>query len=45
MLRIEHLVEAGIHADDLEETEAFYCEVLGLEVCTKEPGRHVALLA
>ena len=38
---IEHLVEAGIYADDLEKADAFYQEVLGLEMLTKEPGRHV----
>lgn len=38
---IEHLVEAGIYADDLEKAEAFYRDVLRLEVLTKEPGRHV----
>ena len=38
---IEHLVEAGIYADDLERAEAFYHDILGLEVLTKEPGRHV----
>jgi catechol 2,3-dioxygenase-like lactoylglutathione lyase family enzyme len=38
---IEHLVEAAIYADDLEQAEAFYHDVLGLEVLTKEPGRHV----
>ena len=38
---IEHLVEAGVYADDLEAAEAFYGGVLGLEVLTKEPGRHV----
>ena len=37
----EHLVEAGIYADDLEKVETFYQEVLGLEMLTKEPGRHV----
>lgn len=34
-------VEAGIYADDLEKAEAFYREILGLGVLTKEPGRHV----
>ena len=38
---IEHLVEAGIYADDLEQAEAFYHDVLGLDVLAKEPGRHV----
>jgi catechol 2,3-dioxygenase-like lactoylglutathione lyase family enzyme len=38
---IEHLVEAAVYADDLEQAETFYRDVLGLEVLTKEPGRHV----
>jgi len=38
---IEHLVETAIYADDLEQAEAFYHDVLGLNVLTKEPGRHV----
>lgn len=38
---IEHLVEAGIYADDLEQAEAFYHDVLGLGLLAKEPGRHV----
>jgi len=41
MSPIEHLVEAGIYADDLEQAERFYRDVLGLEVRVKEPGRHV----
>lgn len=39
--RIEHVVEAAIYADDLEQAEAFYHDVLGLDVLTEEPGRHV----
>ncbi len=38
---IEHLVEAAIYADDLDKAEVFYRDVLGLEMLTKEPGRHV----
>jgi catechol 2,3-dioxygenase-like lactoylglutathione lyase family enzyme len=38
---IEHLVEAGLYVDDLDRAEAFYRDVLGLQVHTKEPGRHV----
>ena len=40
---IEHLVEAGIYADDLDQAEAFYGDCLGLEVLTREPGRHLFL--
>ena len=41
MAPIEHLVEAGVYADDLAKAETFYREILGLEMLTKEPGRHV----
>lgn len=42
---IEHLVEAGVYADDLKQAEGFYRDVLGLDVLTREPGRHVFLRA
>ena len=38
---IQHLVEAGIYVDDLERAEAFYSDVLGLDVVAKEAERHV----
>jgi catechol 2,3-dioxygenase-like lactoylglutathione lyase family enzyme len=38
---IEHLVEAALYVDDLDRAEAFYRDVLGLELIGKEPGRHV----
>src|SRR3990172_2608357 len=38
---IEHLVEAGIYADDLNKAETSYRHVLGLKMLTKETGRHV----
>jgi len=38
---VEHLVEAAIYADDLEQAEVFYRDILGLDVLTVEPGRHV----
>jgi catechol 2,3-dioxygenase-like lactoylglutathione lyase family enzyme len=41
MPAIEHLVETGVYADDLDKAETFYREILGLEMLTKEPGRHV----
>ncbi len=37
----EHLVEAGVYADNLEAAEEFYRAVLGLNLLTKESGRHV----
>jgi catechol 2,3-dioxygenase-like lactoylglutathione lyase family enzyme len=41
MRPIETLVETGIYADDLDQAERFYREVLGLSVRQKEDGRHV----
>ena len=38
---IQHLVEAALYVDDLDQAEAFYRDVLGLELIGKEPGRHV----
>lgn len=38
---VQHVVEAGLYAVDLEQAEAFYREVLGLELIVKEAGRHV----
>ena len=41
MRTIECLVETGIYADDLDQAEEFYRDVLGLTVRGKEDGRHV----
>src|SRR5947209_832739 len=41
MSRIEAIVETAIYVDDLDAAEAFYRDVLGLEVIGKESGRHV----
>jgi catechol 2,3-dioxygenase-like lactoylglutathione lyase family enzyme len=41
MSEIEAIVETAIYVDDLEAAEAFYQDVLGLEVIGQEPGRHV----
>lgn len=38
---IQNLVEATLYVDDLDRAEAFYRDVLGLELIGKEPGRHV----
>ncbi len=38
---IEHLIETGIYADDLEAAERFYRDVLGLVPTASEPERHV----
>ena len=38
---VQHLVEASLYVDDLDRAEAFYRDVLGLQLISKEPGRHV----
>lgn len=35
------ILETSLYADDLEAAEAFYTQVLGLEVYARESGRHV----
>jgi len=37
----QHLVEAALYVDDLDRAEAFYRDVLGLELIGKKSGRHV----
>ncbi|WP_413871034.1 VOC family protein [Albidovulum sp.] len=34
-------LESALYADDLDAAEAFYAGTLGLEVVTRQPGRHV----
>jgi catechol 2,3-dioxygenase-like lactoylglutathione lyase family enzyme len=41
MDEIEAIIETAIYVTDLEATEAFYRDRLGLEVIGKETGRHV----
>ncbi len=41
MDEIEGIVETGIYVDDLERAEAFYGDVLGLPLLSRETGRHV----
>jgi catechol 2,3-dioxygenase-like lactoylglutathione lyase family enzyme len=41
MKPIQSIVETGIYADNLDEAERFYHDVLGLMVWGKEAGRHV----
>jgi len=38
---IETIVETGVYADDLVAAEAFYRDVLGLEMIGREAGHHV----
>jgi catechol 2,3-dioxygenase-like lactoylglutathione lyase family enzyme len=40
-LRIQAIIETAIYVDDLQATEAFYRDVLGLAVIRTEPGRDV----
>jgi catechol 2,3-dioxygenase-like lactoylglutathione lyase family enzyme len=37
------VLESALYCADLEAAERFYHEVLGLEVLTRQPGRHVFL--
>ena len=41
MSEILAIIETAIYVDDLDQAEAFYRDVLGLEVIGKEAGRHV----
>jgi catechol 2,3-dioxygenase-like lactoylglutathione lyase family enzyme len=41
MRPIQCLVETAIYADDLDQAERFYRDVIGLELLGKETGRHV----
>ena len=41
MDEIRAIVETAIYVSDLDAAEAFYRDVLGLEVIGKEAGRHV----
>ena len=41
MSEIQAIIETAIYVDDLDRTEQFYRDVLGLAVIAKEPGRHV----
>jgi catechol 2,3-dioxygenase-like lactoylglutathione lyase family enzyme len=38
---IVNLVETSVYVDELDRAEAFYRDVLGLEVMGREAGRHV----
>jgi catechol 2,3-dioxygenase-like lactoylglutathione lyase family enzyme len=41
MPEIQAVVETGIYVDDLDQTEAFYRDVLGLSVLSRDLDRHV----
>ena len=40
-MNARHVLETCIYAVDLDATEKFYREVLGLSFYSKQPGRHV----
>ncbi len=40
-MRADRVLETCLYMDDLEAAEAFYRDVLGLELVTKSEGRHV----
>jgi catechol 2,3-dioxygenase-like lactoylglutathione lyase family enzyme len=41
MDEIQGIVETGVYVDDLDRAVAFYHDVLGLPVLSREDGRHV----
>ncbi len=42
-LPLPSVLESALYCRDLDAAERFYHEVLGLEVLTRQPGRHVFL--
>ena len=42
-LRVRHVLETCLYVDDLPQAERFYTDVLGLEFCSRQEGRHVFL--
>lgn len=40
-MKIERILETSLYVPDLDEAQAFYENVLGLEVYSAETGRHV----
>jgi catechol 2,3-dioxygenase-like lactoylglutathione lyase family enzyme len=41
MMKVDRVLETCVYAQDLEAAEEFYTRVLGLEVHSRELGRHV----
>lgn len=40
-MRVGEILETSVYAEDLDAAERFYAGVLGMEVVTRVPGRHV----
>ena len=40
-MKVNNILETSLYAEDLEAAETFYSRVLGLEVHSRVPGRHV----
>ena len=40
-MRVREILETSVYAADLDASERFYAGVLGMEVITRVPGRHV----
>ena len=40
-MRVREILETSVYAADLDAAERFYAGVLGMEVITRVPGRHV----
>lgn len=38
---LNRILETSLYAEDLDQAELFYANVLGLELYAKEPGRHL----
>ena len=42
-MHVHGILETCVYVDDLSVAEAFYCNTLGLELVSRQPGRHVFL--
>jgi catechol 2,3-dioxygenase-like lactoylglutathione lyase family enzyme len=40
-MKVQHILESCLYVDDLPRAERFYSDVLGLEVESRQEGRHV----
>jgi catechol 2,3-dioxygenase-like lactoylglutathione lyase family enzyme len=40
-MRVEHVLETCLYVGDLDAAEAFYRDVLGLELVSRQAGRHL----
>ena len=40
-MKVQRIVETCLYAEDLNAAEKFYVDVLGLQLYSRDPGRHV----